>query len=743
MGLNYKVTRTLLANVKGDLSGALSAAIITLPMSIGYGILAFAPLGAGFASQAALIGVHAAVFAGFFAAMVGGSAIQITGPKAPLTLVLGSFVAFLVSHSGAAYPPEFIIGLSSLCVLLAGGLQILFGFIGLSNLVKYVPQPVLSGFMNGIALLLIFKQLRPLLGLETVTPLTEVISAPSLVKPAAVVVSLVTIASIFISKRFIRRVPASLTALLAGTITYYVLVYCSGGALAGKVIGNLRLAMPKPTVLVDLFQLSQEVSYTKLLPHILFTSLIISVLASMESMLSAVACDDLTGARHDSKRELIGQGIGNMVCALFGSLPAAGSVPRSAANYRAGGRTKLSGMMCSVFILLMVTLLGTVVGKIPIPAVAGIVFVVGLNLFDKWSLNLLKKLFGKKTVNKDVLINFLITVCVAVITVFTNLIVAVAIGMVTASALFIYKTGRSVVKGLFFGNHLRSRCMRDPQHIEILDEKGDQIVVLALQGPLFFGATENLAEQIRNLMNKCCYLIIDFKRVTDIDSTGAKILLQLKGQIEGVGSHLYLSNLSSNQKMWHFLDMMDVADAFSAKHLFPDTDMALEYAENQLLSEKYEGHDACEMSDLSKHSLFSDFSVGELSTTSSVLKKLSYKKGDLVFSENDTSRDLYILTKGLMTIKIHLPERDRNKRLYTYAPGTVFGEMAFLDGRNRSASVWARTDSETFCLTQNAFQRLLSTDPELAVKLCLNIAKEVSLRLRRTSAQLRQVEDIT
>ena len=726
----------------GDLSGALSAAIITLPMSIGYGILAFAPLGIDFASQAALIGVHAAVFAGFFAAMTGGTAIQITGPKAPLTLVLGSFVASLVAQPGAAYPPEIIIGLASLCVLMAGGLQILFGLIGLSNLVKYVPQPVVSGFMNGIALLLIFKQLPPLLGLETVTPLSAVINTPNLIKPEALIIGLVTVASIFMARRFIKRVPASLVALLVGTFTYYLLVYWSGGMLVGKVIGNLRLALPKPTVFFDLLHFSNTISFATLFSNIFFASLIISVLASMDSMLSAVVCDDLTGIRHNSKRELIGQGFGNTVCALFGSLPAAGSVPRSAANYRAGGRTKLSGMMCSVFILLMVTLMGQVVGKIPIPVVAGIIFVVGLNLFDKWSLNLFKKLSATRRLNKDILIDFLITVCVTLITIFANLIVAVFIGMAIASALFVYKTGRSMVKGLYFGNHLHSRCMRDSQQIEILERKGNQIVVLALQGPLFFGSTENLAEQIKNLMKQCRYLIIDFKRVTDIDSTGAKILLRLKDRIEGSGNHLFLSNLISNQKMWLFLDMMDVANAFNAKHLYPDTDTALEYAENLLLSEEKTELGAGEMSDLSKHSLFEGFSKEDLAKITTAFKKSVYRKGDSVFAENDNDRDLYILTKGLMTVKIHLPERDHNKRLFTYSPGTIFGEMSFLDGSPRSATVWARIDSETLCLTHNAFQRLLETDPELATKISLNIAKEISQRLRRTSDQLRQIEDI-
>lgn len=175
---SYKKRDKLLANLRGDLSGAISAAIITLPMSIGYGIIAFAPLGVEFAPKAALLGVYSAVFSGLLAGVFGSTPIQISGPKAPLTLVLGTFVAGMSARMAiaphSALPAEILVGLAAACVMIAGLCQVIFGALGAGNLIKYVPQPVVAGFMNGIAFLLIAKQIRPILGIAENTPFISI-----------------------------------------------------------------------------------------------------------------------------------------------------------------------------------------------------------------------------------------------------------------------------------------------------------------------------------------------------------------------------------------------------------------------------------------------------------------------------------------------------------------------------------------------------------------------------------------
>jgi SulP family sulfate permease len=735
----------LLPNLRGDLSGALAAAIITLPMSIGYGIIAFAPLGVEFAPKAALLGVYSAVFCGLLAGVFGGTPIQISGPKAPLTLVLATFVAGMSARLSAApqaaLQPETLIGLAAVCVVIAGLCQVIFGSMGVGNLVKYVPQPVVAGFMNGIAFLLIVKQIRPILGVRGDMTFIDILQHPDLINPLTAAVGLVTIAAIFIARRYTKRVPASLTALGVGSTLYYGLAYFLGAEATGKVLGHLDAGLPKPDAILQWVPALEHLSFSVLLPELLATGFIIGLLASMESLLASVVSDNLTGSRHNSKKELIGQGLGNMACGLFGALPAAGSIPRSMANYRAGGRTWLSGILCAVIIFLMIVFLAPVVGKIPLAVIAGIIFVVGVTLFDRWSLNLLKRLLTSFKFRKEVILDLSITLIVAIVTVSINLIAAVVIGIVIASAMFIARMSRSIIKRKFYGNQFHSRKMRSLEHTETLETTGDRIVIIELQGPLFFGSAENLATEIEKLGSTTQFFILNFKRVNDIDSTGANIISQIKKKVEKGNRYLLLSHMRENKTLWNFLEVMYELELFDSRYIFPDTDTALEWAEDSLLGQIQPDRQPDQKFPLFQFELFKDFSAEELNMIQERLTLQTYNKGQLVFNEGDHGRDLYLLTKGSMSVKIHLPERNHQKRIYTYTSGVVFGEIAFLDGSSRSASVWAQEDSEVLCLPYSQFKILRTECPEIATKLITNLSIEISRRLRRTSNQVRLLEE--
>jgi len=734
-----------LSIMRGDLSGAIAAAIITLPMSIGYGIIAFAPLGVEFAPKAALLGVYSAVFCGILAGAFGGTPVQISGPKAPLTLILGTFVAGMSARLAVSPPavlqPEILIGLAAVCVVIAGLCQVIFGSLGVGNLVKYVPQPVVAGFMNGIALLLIFKQIRPILGVKGSTPFIDIVQQPDLINPLAAMVGVVTIAAIFVARRYIKRVPASLTALGVGSALYYGLAYFAGDKATGNVIGHLDVGLPAPNAIFQWIPALEQLPFSALLPELLATGFIIGLLASMESLLASVVSDNLTGSRHNSKKELIGQGLGNMACGLFGALPAAGSIPRSLANYKAGGRTRVSGMLCAVIIFLMIIFLAPVVGKIPLTVIAGIIFVVGITLFDRWSLNLLIRLLTSFKFRKEVVIDLTICLIVAIVTISINLIAAVAVGILIASAMFIARMGRSTIKRKFFGSQFHSRKMRSIQDAEALEKTGDRIVIIELQGPLFFGSAENLAVEIENVMSPTQYCILNFKRVNDIDSTGANIISQIKRKLEKRNKYLLLGHLRENHLLWNFLEVMYDHELLESRYLFPDTDTALEWAEDHLLGQVQDYRKSDQKVHFSLFELFRDFSAEELNMVQKKLSLQTYNKGHIVFNEGDDSRDLYLLTKGSMSVKIHLPERNHHKRIYTYTSGVVFGEIAFLDGSSRSAGVWAHEDSEVLCLPFSQFETLRAEHPQIATKLIINLSLELSRRLRRTSNQVRLLEE--
>ncbi|MGD8521391.1 MAG: SLC26A/SulP transporter family protein [Desulfobacterales bacterium] len=734
----------LLSNIKGDLSGAISAAIISIPLSIGYGIIVYKPLGAEFIPFAALLGIYACLFGGIFASLLGGTDIQITAPKAPLTLLLASFVAPLAANlqiSDAASRQVIIVGLASICVFAGGIIQFCFGALRLGNLIKYVPYPVVSGFMNGIALILIYEQLAPLIGAGNHISIIEILSNPSVVQPFTLLVGLTTIIAVFLSKRFFKAIPASLVGLVIGTAVFYTLKMIGGVSTLGPVIGNFSFQWPKPDIFLKISGLITEVDIVDLLPSILITGIVLGSIGSLESLLSSVAADNFTGTRHKSNKELMGQGIGNIINSLFSALPSAGSELHNMANYRAGARTRLSGLVCGLLIFLIVLTLASIIGKIPLAVIAGIIVSVGLGLFDKWTLDLFRNLLQTHEQQKRIIANLAVTIVVAVITVCVNLIVAVLIGIAIASGLFIVRMGRSIIKRKYYGDQIHSKKVRSIKNNTLLKERGKGIIVYELRGPLFFGSADNLAMEIESAMNHYTYCILDMKRVSEIDSTGAKILSQISKKLNESGKYLLISHMTDNPALAEFLKAMGVYSALAEDCFFPDTDAALEWAEDNVLTQSIDLAGILGGIELEQMDILKDFTQEEIHVLKQKLTFKTFKKGEIIVREGDTDRNLFFLTKGSVSVRIHLPESDRYKRLITYSPGVAFGEIAFLDGRPRSADVWSDEESETYLLSPAEYAVLQNETPEIAVKLVRNIALDLSERLRIRTNEVRVLEE--
>jgi SulP family sulfate permease len=736
--------RKRLTNIKGDLSGAISAAIISIPLSIGYGIIVYGPLGAEFLPFAALLGIYGCLLGGICAALLGGTEIQITAPKAPLSLLLAAFVAPLalsLQIPDVASRNILIVGLASLCVLIAGTVQFSFGILRLGNLIKYVPYPVVSGFMDGIAVILILEQIGPLVGARGHVSLLEIFHNPTVVQPLTLIVGLATIIVIFLARRFIKAVPASLIGLVTGTALFYTLKNIPGASAPGPVIGNFSFQWPKPEVLPDAFRLLDNIDLADLFPRILITGFVLGSIGALESLLSSVAADNIAGTRHKSNKELIGQGIGNMMNAVFSALPSAGSELHNMANYRAGGRTRLSSLICGLLILLIVMTLGPVIGKIPLTVIAGIIVSVGIGLFDKWILDLIRNLSQARQQQKRIMANLAVTIVVAVITVCVNLIVAVLIGIAIASGLFVVRMGKSIVKRKYSGEQIRSKKVRSIKNNMLLEDRGKGIIVYELIGPLFFGSADNLAGQIESAISRYTYCILDMKRVNEIDSTGAKILGQISKNVTASGKYLLISYLKDNPSLSDFLKAMGVYKTLGEDCFFTDTDAALEWAEDNVLTQSLELAGASDRIQLEQMDIFRDFTPQEIHDLKQKLTRKTFSKGEIIVKEGDTDRNLFLLAKGLVSVRIHLAESDRYKRLITYSPGVIFGEMAFLDGNPRSADVWSDEDSETYVLSPAEFSNFQNESPQIAIKLVRNIALEISDRLRIRTNEVRILEE--
>ncbi len=329
----------------------------------------------------------------------------------------------------------------------------------------------------------------------------------------------------------------------------------------------------------------------------------------------------------------------------------------------------------------------------------------------------------------------------AVITVCVNLIVAVLIGIAIASGLFVVRMGRSIIKRKYAGDQIHSKKVRSSKNNILLQERGKGIIVYELRGPLFFGSADNLAMEIESAINHCTYCILDMKRVNEIDSTGAKILGQISKKVDETGKYLLISYLAENPSLSETLKAMGVYKKLPANCFFPDTDAALEWAEDNVLTQSIDLARTRDGIQLEQMDIFMNFTQEEIHTLKQKLIFKSFKKGETIVKEGDIDKNLFFLTKGSVSVRIHLPESDRYKRLITYSSGVMFGEMAFLDGSPRSADVCSDEDSETYLLSPDEYAVLQKEKPEIAVKLVRNIALEISERLRIRTNEVRVLEE--
>jgi SulP family sulfate permease len=729
--------------IRGDIFGGSAAAVITIPLCIAYGLIAFAPLGSGFATQAAFIGILSAFFTCLTASLLGGTPVLITAPTAALTLVISSVIGYLAASPLLSDIPgkeAIIIALMSLCVLTAGVVQLVFATFRLGNLVKYVPYPVMAGFMNGIAVLLILKQIRPLIGVTSKTPLLEIVLHPGIIEPLTCLVGIATLAMILFFSHLFKSLPGSFVGLLGGTALYYGIRFFSGPDNIGPTVGRIDFQVIKPLVFQGLFEQVSLLNPAPLIPTLLIAGVMIGLVGSMESLLSAVVADDLTGSRHNSNRELFGQGAGNTISAMFGCLPGAGSIPKTLDNYRAGGRTRLSGILASLVIILIMIFLGPYIGMIPLTVFAAIVVSIGIEMVDGWSVHLLRQLTKASLHRKSIIGNLLVAFAVTVLMVSVNLVLAIGIGIFIASALFISKIGKSTVRRKFFGNQIHSKRIRGREDGKILDRLGEKIVVFELHGPIFFGSGDNLSKEIHDSMEDARYCILDLKRVNEIDTTGAKSIIRASRALQREDKKLLISYLHERRALRKFLAVIGFEQELGEDRIFPDTDTALEMAENELLQSEGLNRESEEL-ELGQIEVLRDFTEDEIQSLKNHMVHSEYQKDEKVIGTLEVSRDLFFLTHGSVSIRIPLSAVDHTKRLATYPAGAIFGEMAFLDGAPRSAEVSCDERSVIYSISYEEFESLSRIEPELALKLIKNIAIEVSRRLRTTSMEIGFLED--
>ncbi len=489
--------KNLLSNVKGDLTGGLTAGIVALPLALALGVAS----GVG-----PMAGLYGAIAVGFFAALLGGTPSQISGPTGPMVVVLAGLFATLSGDLGLIFT----------VVMLAGLLQIIMGFTGVGQYIRLVPYPVISGFMSGIGAIIIILQLGRLMGHE---PPGGTIGALKYLPTALSDIDFVTLGlglgTLIIAYKWPPKlgkvVPGALAALIIGTLVSL--------GLETPILGNIPTGLP---------ELHMPVFDQSKLLLVLEAAFILAILGAIDSLLTSLVADNMTRTRHDSNKELIGQGVGNTVAGLIGGIAGAGATMRTVVNIRSGGKERLSGMVHALVLLAIVLGLGPLAAQIPHAVLAGILVKVGLDIID-WSY--------LKRAHTGPRWDFVLMLLVLGLTVFVDLITAVGVGVVLAALAYVKQIAQLQLDEV---NNL-PETSTDPEEDALLKQAGNKVRIFSFGGPLSFGAAADLGHHVREkVKNGSRALILDFSRVPSMDVSAAMAVETITSDAKAAGRHVIM-----------------------------------------------------------------------------------------------------------------------------------------------------------------------------------------------------------
>lgn len=734
--MNDRTVDKTSGGLAGDFWGALAAMLVALPSAIAFGVTIYAPLGGAQAAQGALAGLLGAIALGLVAAALGGAPRLISAPCAPAAAVLSAFVIDAM-HRG--FDANAILLMLTVLGLLTGVLQIGFAALRLGKLIEYMPYPVVSGYLSGVGLIILSSQLPKLLGTPRGVDLWHALASPALWNWKSLLIGGVTASTMVLAPRLVKRIPAAILGLLAGIGCYFVLAL--SGAAPSTATGNPLVVGPLGggggffDAISGRWQAVGALDTTALLA-LVFPALTLAGLLSIDTLKTCLVLDAMTRSRHNSNRELFGQGTGNLVSAAIGGMPGAGTMGATLVNLSSGGNTRRSGIFEGTLALLAFVLLSGLIAWVPVGALAAILIVIGTRMIDRHSLHFLK--------SRATLLDFAVIAAVVGTALGVGLIAASMVGIVLAILLFVREQiGGAVLRRRLLGNQHFSKRVRSQAEMEVLASRGEVTAVCELQGALFFGTTNQLLSALEADLRARRYLILDFRRVQTVDVTAAHMLEQARDTLAERDGCLVIAQipprLPNGRDIRHYLEEVGLIGEGRPVRVFGDIDEALEWAEDRLLAEAaLVGPDETAL-DLHELDVFRGRKAETLARLEQSMEKRLVRAGERIFARGDQGDELFLIRRG--AVRIVLPLDDgQTHHLGTFGRGAFFGEMAFLDGASRSADAVAFVDTELYSLSRRTFDVFADEHRKAALALMEGLASVLSSRLRYTNTELRALE---
>ena len=519
-------------NIKNDILGGVTAAVVALPLALAFGVAS----GAG-----AQAGIYGAIILGFFAALFGGTPTQISGPTGPMTVITAAAIVSFENDLATVMTVIFLAGL----------IQISFGLSGIGKWIKFIPYPVISGFMSGIGVIIIILQINPFIGVDSygsvIQTLIELPNTLHLANNDSLVIAYITLLIMFLTPASVTKIiPSALIALIIMTIftAYY--------GFDVKVIGEIPTSLPS-------FILPFNFDILKI-SDILMYAVTLALLGTIDTLLTSLVADSMTKTKHRPNKELIGQGIGNSLCAFVGGIPGAGATMRTVINIKSGGVTNISGMTHSLMLLATVAFFAKYASQVPLAVLSGILIKVGVDIIDYRFFRIMKVLHKN---------DLLIMITVLLLTVFVDLIMAVGAGITFAAISAVYKISKQT----------RIQTIRSFKNSPFdIDIDNFEIRVLKIDGAFFFGSAMLLERRIKKVL-KAKQIIIDCRNIPFLDISAIITIEETINLLKDYGIKVSLVVKERDRRR---LVKIEDSEQFKNVKIYKDIDLAI----NEIQKEK-------------------------------------------------------------------------------------------------------------------------------------------------------------
>lgn len=717
---------------RGDVWGGLAAMLVALPAAIGFGVTVFAAIGPGFASYGALAGIVGTVAIGLVAAALGGTDRLISAPCAPAAAVLAAFAIDMVARGN---DPHVTVLLLVAIGVLAGLIQVALGLVGVGRLIKYIPYPVVSGYLTGVGLIIIGSQIPKVLGVPDSMAWWTGLLSPGQWDLRALAVGATTAAVMVLASQRTLRVPGTILGIAAGVLVYFLLAlrFPDMRTLDGNplVLGRLGAS---GTGFLEAF-VERWGAIGRMSPaHVaglLGSAVTLAALLSIDTLKTCVVLDKLTHSRHDSDRELVAQGIANLASSACGGISGAGTMGATLVAVNSGARTRAAGMAQALFALAAALLLGSFIAWIPVATLAGILVAIGVRMIDREPLRFLR--------SRATMLDFSVVAAVVVVAVTVGLIAASAVGVLLAMVLFVKEqSGGSVVRHKLELGQAPSTWHRPEAEMEILRRKSAQAVIFELQGTLFFGNTYQLYVDLEKEIRSRRFVILDLKRVQSIDVTAAQVFSQVRDAIQERGARLLLCGVGASGpgRVRDLLDQMGiVAPESKTVRVFSDLDSAIAHVEQRLLRESdFTAPEEAPM-DLREMEIFAGYKEETLADLERAMQVRRYAAGETIYARGSEGDELFWVRRGAVRLMTTLAD-GRSRQVAGFGRGDYFGGLAFIDNEPRPNDAVAVTPTEVYVLGRRQFLALAERHKKLAYNIASAMARTLARRLRRTQVQL-------